>query len=143
MNLQFAMTGTATRRRTYLRQVGTVGGVALALMAIFAGGIWWSTAREDVGTNAATSQATSTDVGAVTTPSSVSSTPSVNYLYLTSSQEDAEFIRRFTAELNALRMQSGQRPVEAGVLVMNDLDTSVLAVLPRPPGTTVIDLRTP
>jgi hypothetical protein len=73
------------------------------LVVIFAGGVWWSTVREHVGTNPVTSQATSTEIGAVTTPSGASRTPSVHYLYLTSSQEDAEFIRRFTAELNALR----------------------------------------
>ncbi len=64
-------------------------------------------------------------------------------VYIAGSREQAEFVARWSAELNALRADLGQQPVSVGVLVAGTDGADLRDRLPGAPGTLVFDLRAP
>ena len=64
-------------------------------------------------------------------------------VYIIATQEQAAFVRQFSAEINALRAELGQPQVPVGVLVVEPGTTLALDGLPAAPGTRYYDLRTP
>jgi hypothetical protein len=120
------------------------GGVILAVAVVGTVGIIGVWQVRERSTPSMANREAAAPAAAVTNGSagaSSASGPAPSMLYLVDSPEEAAFLRQALAELTGLRRALGQPPVEQMVVEASALDAGIGESLPRPPGTTVFDLR--
>lgn len=137
-------------------RLALIGGTMLTLAAL-ASVVGWSVTTDPSGTASAlvtTSRPThpitavsdertaATEVAATTDRPSAIATgrPAPTFLYLVATPEEAALLRQFLADLNGLRRELGQAP-HHDMVAETTLAADAAAALPRPPGSTVYDLR--
>jgi hypothetical protein len=134
MNLHLTSATTVARKQARNQRLGALGGLALALALAAGIGAWQIAGQPDTAMTGVPS--TAMDVSATTARTMAP------IVYIVSSWEDMELLRRVEEEANRHRHVAGLPSIRDDVLV-TDLDAAVIAELPATPGTTFVDLRTP